>query len=203
MSLGARSRAFLTTVFSRSCPIDSMGHSRASPSLHCEGTLFTGWVPASAAVAVHLPVRAGVGAIAVLAFGRLAFAGAVFTRHVFLPPVQYWSRIFQVLTRRSDFGLLSPLSHAAACLGPEPGADSHIFSHRLVARSVRPRPPRRPPNRLWTPRRFSRERERSPHVAYGTQLCPHPEGPSPRWTVRRCTRKLRRRGRTWLRVWSS
>ena len=47
--------------------------------------LFTGRVPASAAVAVHLPVRAGVGAIAVLAFGRLAFAGAVFTRHVFLP----------------------------------------------------------------------------------------------------------------------
>jgi len=25
--------------------------------------LFTGWVPASAAVAVHLPIRAGVGAI--------------------------------------------------------------------------------------------------------------------------------------------
>ena len=96
----------------------------------------------------------------------------------FSPLAQYWSRMFQVLTRRSDFGLLSPLSHAAACLGPEPGADSHIFSHRLVARSVRPRPPRRPPNRLWTPRRFSWEQEQNPHVAYGTQLGPHPDGPS-------------------------
>jgi hypothetical protein len=46
--------------------------------------LFAGWVPASAAVAVHLPVRASIGAIAILAFGRLAFAGAVFARHFFL-----------------------------------------------------------------------------------------------------------------------
>src|SRR6266436_3014181 len=71
------------------------------------------------------------------------------TRHSYCVPMFSAAighkEMLQILTRRSDFGLLSPLSHAAACLGPEPGADSHIFSHRLVARSVRPRPPRRHP----------------------------------------------------------
>jgi membrane-bound metal-dependent hydrolase YbcI (DUF457 family) len=74
-----------------------------------EGILSTAWVPASAAAAVHLPLRAVVGAIAVFAFDRRAFAGAVFTSHISLL-VHCLNRMTQVLTELFDIGLLSPLS---------------------------------------------------------------------------------------------
>ena len=59
---------------------------------------------------VHLPLRAVVGAIAILAFGRRAFAGAVFTSHMSLL-VHCLNRMTQVLSELLDIGLRSLLSH--------------------------------------------------------------------------------------------
>jgi hypothetical protein len=58
--------------------------SETAPKLLQRRDLLTGWVPAPAAVALHLPLRAVVGAITVLAFGRRALTAVVLALHMSL-----------------------------------------------------------------------------------------------------------------------
>ena len=149
MPLGSRSRAFSNHRFSRSRPIDSMGHSRAS--LH-----FT-------AVARGRPRqgrREQPRRNSIYRLGARIRSGCrpssrsrrrqSNSRSCLRPPdicrscvcmsfssplVHHWTRMNQVLTQKFDIGLLSPLSHAvnAACADPSRAEKSP----RLRAPSLR------------------------------------------------------------------